>query len=98
MKNIHNYNGRAILTGITSAIELLKESCIIDLYTHAMFYQRTKADCRENIYKFRPVGKHPDLLEKIDELLKEKQHILNIHITDKNQHLLKSYIQRKYNL
>lgn len=58
MKNIHNYNGRAILTGIISAIELLKEPCIIDLYTHAMFYQRTKADCRENIINL-------DLLESI---------------------------------
>lgn len=72
------------MTGIISAMKLLKEPCIIDLYTHAMFYRRSKPERKENIYKFRPIGRHPDLFEKINVLLKEKQHILNIHITGKN--------------
>jgi hypothetical protein len=85
-------NGRVIIIGIIEGVKLLKEPCIINLYTHASFFDRTKDQKRNEDYMFRPVGTHKDLLVELEQLLNNNDHILNINIGGKYQRELMKYL------
>lgn len=85
-------NGRAVTIGIIEGIKLLKEPCNINLYTHVIFFKRSKESRIKDEYKFRPIGTHKDLLEELDKLITDNNHILNIYIGGKYQKELMKYI------
>ena len=85
-------NGRIII-GIIEGVKMLKEPCIINLYTHAAFFYRTKEQKRNDDYTFSPVGTHEDLLLELDQLLNDDKYILKtINIGDKYQKMLVKYL------
>ena len=81
-------NGRAMLIGIIEGVKKLKEPCIINLYTHAIFFNRTKKDRKEGKYNLTTKGTHEDLLIELDKLITENKHDMNINIGGKMQNEL----------
>lgn len=89
-----NENGRVVTTAIIEGLKLLKEPCLVNLYTHTGFFRRDKESIKNNDYTFRPVGTHRDMLEIIDNLLKDGSHELNVIITEQYQYQLSKLLKK----
>ena len=92
MKNANSVE--MIITGLIEAIKLLKEPCIINVYTHTLYFQRNKVARKNNDFSFRAVGTYQELLEELDAELKKGNHILNTIISGKYQQELAKEIKK----
>lgn len=76
MKNSNSVE--MIITGLIEAIKLLKEPCIINVYTHTLYFQRNKIARKNNDFSFRAVGTYQELLEELDKVVQMKKEIIEL--------------------